>query len=199
MDSPHDPKSPPLPLAETTRALLRRLLDGDPLDLAGRSARQLQERALLLDPRRAHLRAAARIARAASSAPGQELETWIASEIERALDELVEEQADEERRGDAPADSCDFAYHARIALRLGLPPQLARRACVVLNRLSREARRVYVGVELEGRSLSDLGVELEASPHAVGRLLREVQRSLLRVRESRDLSRAAPWSARGRR
>lgn len=186
MNPLHEPSTPASPFGEragSARELLRRIIDGDPLALFERCPRRVDERALLVDPRRAVLRSAARIAHDFATWAGEPaLREWLALEIDRALDELVEEQRDEERRAEPPRESPSFAFYARVALRLRIELENARRACVALHALPLEARRVYLGVELAGRTLADLAATSGAGAHGLGRCLRDARRAVARAR-----------------
>lgn len=152
-------------MTRTPRRVLGWLLDGDPLRLWTRCQDRLEESGLLVSPRRAWLRALARIAHAAcreGSDPGMCTGAWVDARLDEALAELVAEQAEEERRGTRPAESGDPEYYAEIGRRLGVDPAQARRACVALNGRPIGARRARGELErmlerVRSSGLSDPG------------------------------------------
>jgi len=74
------------------REVLGRLLDGDPLDIGGRTRSKLKEKALLLDVERWTLRSMARVAFAAPRWDGTTaLLEWIDGLVDRAASDLLDE------------------------------------------------------------------------------------------------------------
>ena len=142
----------------TPREVLARIVQGDPLEVRGRVARELRERALLFDADRVHLRALARCARAAPAYRGRPaLDAWVDARVSEALLELLRE--DDERRDEEPRGVEPDAALVALAKPLGLDPERLARACRAFNRLPVEDRRAFFRLVLERRSLDELACD----------------------------------------
>jgi hypothetical protein len=165
------------------RALLRRLCNGDPLRVAGRSRRRLAERAYFVDPRHLLARSLARIARSSSGAGDLEVGTRaLAERLERCIDrsifELIDLQLREERDAVPLGRSESAAFYRFLAPRLGVDPRHCRRGCVRLNALQWEPRRAFLEVAVHGRSIAEAARELGAPLGEAHRWLAEARAAL---------------------
>jgi len=88
------------------REILARIVQGDPLRLRARVARKLRDGAYLLDADRVHLRSLARCARAATRYRGRpELGSWLDGLVDAAVADLLREDDECVRRGEAPQET----------------------------------------------------------------------------------------------
>jgi hypothetical protein len=135
------------------REVLGRLLDGDPLDLAGRTRSRLKEKALLLDVERWTLRSMARVAFAAPRWDGSlALIEWIDQLVDRAAGDLLDE--DRAALREPPAQDESDSRYAFLTQALGIEPGIALRACVVFNDLPDHVRRAFWALVVEGKSFA---------------------------------------------
>ena len=170
------------------REVLARLMCGDPLDLRSRIASVLDERAYLIEHDRLHLRAVARVARAAPRYRGQpDLDPWLRRHVEEALDELLEESEPDE-----PSPTTPWGLEG-LARPLGIEPASARAACLAFNRLPLEERKAFRALVLEGRSLDDLAAHplADGRPASATEIARAARRALERVCAAAGLSTSA--------
>lgn len=140
-------------VGDSSRAILAKISDGDPLGMLERCQARVREHAVLLDGDRLISRALARTAytafREGAKSP---LSEWIEAQIDRSIEELVVEDDEEERGGRVPVEANDPRY-AFIAEALGVTPAVARKACVVFNHLPRAVRRAYWAIAVDGKSV----------------------------------------------
>ena len=170
----------------TPGEILDRLTEGDPLGLAPRVEAMLARQTWLVDPGRAWLRSAARVAFESFAYRGRpRLEQWIDGRIQRALAELVEEQDAEESRGDPVERSNDVEYYSAFGESCDLEPAMARLACWVLNRHSLEDRRIFRAVALERLSFEQATAAGLGSLELVQRSFRRVTMALAMAFEER--------------
>jgi hypothetical protein len=175
----------PLFATAAPRALLARLLDGDPLGLEQRARGHLEQQALLLDPERLFLRAVARAAFAGARRDDAELSgAWIDSQVERAAADLMDEDRAAERAG-AATDPGEARY-AFLADALGVVPEVARRACVVFNDLPRRVRRAWWLAVVERRPLERCVIEGLGTPQQVRADLRRALLTLSMLEDPGD-------------
>jgi len=161
------------------REVLARLLNGDPLGLAGVVAERLRARAYVLDADRVLLRALARCARFALRYRGQpELEAWLSERVDEALLDLQREDLEAERSG-RPAEPHELAAFEDLASPLGLEPAAMRGVCVRFNLLAEGERRAFFALALEGRSLDLLAREWNDSATEIARRARRALEALL--------------------
>lgn len=138
------------------RDVLARIVDGDPLGLRPLLAARVRGRCLLVDADRVHLRALALCARHAPSYRGRPaLEEWLTLLVDRALDEVIDEEAQRLVRSSTSHEVEDGAF-AQLARPLGLAPEEARRACARFNRLPQEQREAFHAWVLERGTLDEL-------------------------------------------
>ncbi len=138
------------------RDVLARIVEGDPLGLRPLLAARVQRRCLLVDADRVHLRALALCARYAPSYRGRPgLEEWLTLLVDRALDEVVDEEAQRLEQA-IPSRAVEEGAFAQLARPLGLGPDEARRACARFNRLPQEQREAFHAWVLERGTLDEL-------------------------------------------
>jgi len=146
-----EPRTTPLDRGQSpgpgSRAILERIVRGDPLGMAGRCRRRLRERALLISLRRLVARSLATVARAASlesgvDPTGEVCGAWLERCVDQALDELLLE----DRR--IPAAPRDPRYRFAAAP-LGVSSDRARGVLVAFNALPRAERRRYWSAFIE--------------------------------------------------
>jgi len=127
----------------SARAILTRIVPGDPLGLRARVARRLRERALFGDGDRVHLSALASCARHAGRRPaGKSLDAWLNAQVDAAIDEHTRDLArPDQGRASAVSD---------LARPLELDADALRVLCQRFNALPSAERRAFVAVVLEG-------------------------------------------------
>lgn len=151
--------------------LLARIVPDDPLGIGDRVSRRLREQARLVDRDQVALRAFALLARElAQETRGGSIEPLLRRVVDRALDEVLEEEArlallepntargpkGEEHKKTEPARA-----FVEIARPLGLDATDLRRACVRFNDLPLEVREAFFRVVLEAQPISsDSSVEV---------------------------------------
>jgi DNA-directed RNA polymerase specialized sigma24 family protein len=164
--SPDDPRVRYLQGA-STRDILRKLWEGDPLDFSRRTTERIRERAILIDASRAIGYAMARAAfDARDYNAGSSLDAFLARCIERALDELIADDRNFDRRG-IPVDADSEPNYAFLSEALELPPMLGRKACVIFNSMPDEQRRATWAILVEGRSIAEHAAESATSTELV--------------------------------
>lgn len=151
----------PLRFFDSPRAVLARLLDGDPLGLRPRVGERLRQRRLLIDPEAVHLctlaRIAQRLARKRGRGPARNpTDRWLRERVDEAIDSLLDEAE--------PGAPGSLDRPARSA-----------RACAEFNRLPHPTRESFFQLVLEERSLDELA---RTSPHSVPDLARRARRAL---------------------
>ena len=162
-----DPRSVDALLCGSPREVLARIVPGDPLGVRDAVAEVLRAECVFLDADRVHLRALARIARAAlrHAAARDERANWLRSEVVAAVHEVLREEA-EAPRADAGAT---FAQFARP---LGLDPEAVRRGCAAFNRLPRADRAAFFALVVRNVGLEALARATGEPPSALGRRAR---------------------------
>jgi hypothetical protein len=157
------------------RDILIRLTEEDPFELCARVPRCCRERAVLLPATRLVMMTMARMAIGAKSYTGAgPIEDWVESAIRVSLDDMLEEQREEERRGLPVRESPDAAIYQELAEIFRCPDVDARMACATLNGLSEAHRRAFHAVIAQGIPIPSWADECGASIARVERLLREV-------------------------
>jgi hypothetical protein len=149
------------------REILKRIFDGDPLEIAARCKERIETRAYLLELGRLHLRAVARVARAAPSWKGDPpLDQFILERIEYSAQELIQEDREEELSG-IPCANPDDPRFTFLEETLGIPRALARRACVAFNYLPQRVRCAYFAVLVHGKAVNRYVAEGHGPPERV--------------------------------
>jgi hypothetical protein len=140
------------------REILNRLLDGDPLQIGERTRARLTSTARLIDPERWTVRSMARVAFAAPRwDKAGALAAWIDAQIERAAEDLLDEDRAALIEPTVVAES--EARHAFLVQALGIEPEIALRACVVFNDLPFQVRRAFWALVVEGKSMASCVAE----------------------------------------
>lgn len=177
-----DAESPPIEeLLEGRSAedIVRRLSEGDPLDLGPLSAYVPSEEATLVHPDRLAARAIAFVAYrgAAGATPDPSLYRWLRALSVQCMNDLAEEDLHAERRREPLGYTELEEFTELIPEATGIEPELTRLATVLFNRFSRQDRTPFYRCAIEGISLEDTAVQLNTS-------LRDVRRRIERVTES---------------
>ena len=158
--------------------VLRRLCNGDPLDFAGRTLKRIRERALLMDSARLAMRSMAYVAHGAPSYRGDPaLAPWIDKQIDRAIQDFLEEDAYEEASGKPLGEPVDERYAFLVDL-LGIPPAKARKACITFNGLPNKDRRTFWAICVEGKSIHRYVAEGHGPPKKIKQRIDKVFRAL---------------------
>lgn len=146
------------------RAVIARLLEGDPLGLRPRIAARIRARSLLLDAERVLLEALATCAREGPLRRGRPgFERWLDGVAERAIDELLARPIE---AGEAWSD---------LSRPLGFDPVRLARASTRFNALDEDARLAFFQLVLAGRSLEECAAS-RGRPAAT--LARDARRAL---------------------
>jgi hypothetical protein len=149
---------------ESSRVVLSRLVDHDPLGLAQVVAERLEAGAWLLDGERVLLRAVALCARRARRYHGRpELASWLA----RLVDEAVSQITDEDRQAEITGAPGQPPVYCDLARPLGLEPAAMGAACNAFNGRPREERRAFFSLVLAGLSLDEAAARDSESPTAL--------------------------------
>lgn len=165
--------------AGNPREILGRIVKGDPLRLRPTVATALRARWLLLDADRVQLRALALCARFGADYRGRPpLADWLAQQVDRAIDELLEEEAALPADGDydRPED-----VHVVLARPLGLPGPAMRRACVAFNACDAADRRAFFALLIELRDLDSAARQEGVTGSEIGRRARRALDAALGV------------------
>lgn len=163
---------------KSSRDVLQRLWDGDPLDVWPRCLRRLAKRAVLMDGARLFTTATVRAAHEGIRAQRiADLDAWIDERVDRAIDELLIEDRENDRRG-LPVDPRELADHDFICQAMSLPPLLGRKACVMFNSLSDEQRRAVWAVVVDGRTPESSAEQVGLPVETVQNYLQDVARRL---------------------
>ncbi|MDP6763930.1 MAG: hypothetical protein QF860_13805 [Planctomycetota bacterium] len=150
------------------RDLLRRLWEGDPLDLGRRCSRRLSERALLLEPTRVEHRARARLALAstiAAAREGEDAGLGIAAGVDGAIDDLLRADActtASSATGDPAAPEAGALLAAILCDTLGIEPAAVPRAAAAFNTLAEPTRQVFFAAVIEGRSIESCASDVRS-------------------------------------
>lgn len=169
-------------VGSSPREIAARITPGDPLGFAGRCEARLRERALLVAPNRLLPRALARTARAAMSYRGTPpLANWLSARVDQAIEDCLLEDREDEHAHRPATDPRDSRY-AFVAEVWGVPPAVARAACIVFNDLPSVVRRAWWALTVEGKSINRYVAEGHGPPQRVeARVKRAIQAmSLLR-------------------
>lgn len=137
------------------------------MEIEARCRERMETEAYLIDLTRLHLRAVARIARAASTWNGTTtLEEFLVERIDVSMQELIQEDREAELSG-IPSSEDESARHLFLEETLGIPAAMARRACVAFNYLPPRARRAYFAVLVQGKTLNRYVAEGNGPPEQV--------------------------------
>lgn len=151
-DRSSDPDYPAVLHGKSPRVVLARLLHGDPLGIHSRAQSDIDAAAVLVDPTRLYLRAAARVAFDALRWRGRSsLEDFLAKSTRRALRGILDE--DREYPEGAADDDTQRDRYGFVCRLLGIDKSKAHRLCVLFNGLPKEQRAIWRAIHIEGHSL----------------------------------------------
>jgi hypothetical protein len=150
--------------ARSPREILRRLLDGDPLEIGARAAERLRQRALLLEHESLVLRTIARTALAGFTYAGTPpMDEWLTARVDEGIADLLGEDEEAEHGGLPPSEP--FEDRLRFISEVtGLSPTRARRACVRFNGLPDSARLAFFEVVVEEKRFNRYVAEGHGPP-----------------------------------
>ena len=136
--------------ADGADAVLRRIVEGDPLGVRVVVSERLREECLFADGERVTTRALARIARFAQAYRGRPtFSKWLRARCEEAIDDILDEDREALRNPDTPPSPALVA----LAQPLGLDPAHMRAACASFNDLPRVERTAFFAVVLARTSI----------------------------------------------
>lgn len=177
--------------AADLRRLLERFATDERLALAARCMLRMRSVAVLLDARRVLVAAAARLAYHAEEYAGDEaLEPWIDARIDRALVDLLDEDAIDDR-DDRPVAPDDERY-AHLASQFRTDARTARRATVVFQRLPHEERAAFFAVLVDGLAIERHALEAGVSPEVAERRFERAVTSFCSLGARREPDPAPP-------
>jgi hypothetical protein len=195
-------------LSGSPREVLARLVRDDPLEVRARVASRLRSEAVLLDGDRVHLRALARISRAAGAYRGRpDLPEWVDGAVADAVEELVREEHElarsripEARASDAAGATsatvaADPDAFSSLATPLGLDPGSVRRACAAFDVLPFAERSAFFRLVLEA---GDLDAAAREAGVSVSEIARRARRALDAILATTSAAVADPEKARKR-
>ncbi len=139
--------------------ILARISNEDPLRLYELGARRVRERFLFVDLERLQELSLAFVAHAAATTRGEQAdENWLVIQMDRAIDSILAEDAQEQRSKGAPNDPEDSRYRT-LAITVGVQPSLGRSAVVNFNALGERARRGFFRLLIENRTVEETMAE----------------------------------------
>jgi hypothetical protein len=160
---------------EDDHEIFSRLGECDPLRLRERSARRLRERWILVEPDRAYVRALAACAHAARREPPPvDLDSWVLSKIDLAIDQIVQADGEAERVRPDVVENEEKQFQLLTEC-LFIEPDLVRSTTVTFNALDDLARRAFFELCIEGRELPEV---VESGPWDEGTLYEAIQAAL---------------------
>lgn len=156
----------------TTREILERIYEGDPLGVLTRVEEWLRKHAVLIETTRVFHSTLARIAFEADRYRGDPpFDGWVNDCIAKAVGLLLDRDTHEEQLGIPPQEPFDEHYYALSAV-LGIEPPLCRRAALVFHQLPDKTRQVFYKVAVEGKSLNRIVAEGYGPPEKTEERLR---------------------------
>jgi DNA-directed RNA polymerase specialized sigma24 family protein len=144
----------------SSREVLARIVQEDPLGVREHVARALRDGAYLMDSQRVALRCFALVARHAIRYRGRpDLQEWLQALAREAICAILRDDGEAERKpivpGHEPGREHGTAF-AALARPLGLEPDAMGRACLSFNRLPQADRAAFVALVIAGRPLEEL-------------------------------------------
>ena len=160
------------------REILRRIIDGDPLELSPLVMRRLAARGFLIDGDRLLLRAVARTAHAAPRWHGKPaLDEWLVECVDASMEDLVEEDAGTAFFGMAVHERAD-EHFAFITKAFGVDTPTALQMVATFNSLPEEARLAWHALAVEGKSLKRYVSEGHGPPATVREHVKRAAKAL---------------------
>lgn len=162
----------------SAKKVLKRLIDGDPLEIGPRCQERIEESAVFVAWDRLWLRAVARVAYAAPNYRGTPpLDVFLAEWIDVAIGDLITEDREEDRKGVPVSTPWDPRY-AFVSEQVGIDPALARSACIRFNDLALDVRRTYFAVALGKKTFNRWVAEGNGPPDAIRSQLKQAFEAL---------------------
>lgn len=172
-------------------AILARISSGDPLRLYELGARRVRERFFFVDQDRLYELVLAFVAHHAAVEkqhdPGDD---WLRGIVDRAIDSILTEDAEEQRRMAAPNDPQDRRYY-HLGLSVGVEPHVARSAVVNFNALPDRTRMGFFRLLIENKSVADTLAEGIWEPDELRHDIWDGLRALGHLREGEVIGKAA--------
>lgn len=173
-------------LCGSPREILKRVVEGDPLDLRSRCELRVRSQAVLLDVHRLHMRTAAHVARHGAAYSGvPPLDIWLSERIRNAVREMLQDEAELAASGAIPEPPEDERL-LLIADTFGIDPHALGRGCVAFNRARYEVRAAFHGLILDAQEPTAWCAANSSTPERATASLRTALWAL-GVRESPDL------------
>ena len=178
----------------SSREVLRRLIEDDPLELGKLAALVASDEARLVYPDRFTARIAAQLAfRGTVGRPeGWSLIRWLRAQANQCLSDLLEEDVEDEYRR-VPMDrelTAEFA--SLIPSETGIEPQLARQATIIFNRFRLQDRVPFYRLAIEALPFEVVARDLGQSERQIRRRIERVTDALVTqvdtIRERRNRS-----------
>lgn len=162
--------------------VLERIMADDPLRLRALAGQRIRATARFLDADRVVLRSMARIAHGVTLDGPPDDRTWIAAEVEAALDDVQQAERSAIRALDRGADpvGTDSAGPFDVLTRqLHLSGNELRRACDAFNRRTSEERSAFFALFVESCSVDDAARLCSVSVTEVARRARRALEAML--------------------
>ena len=135
------------------------LLEGDPLGILDRCRAWLEEHAFLLDDvKLSHKTMALAVLERFQCRAGMPIGEWLDERIAIAGYALIEEDAEEERKGKPLGQPVETRLLA-LSQSLGIKLQYARQGCIVVNGFSEDVRRAFHALIIQRRKFAEYVAE----------------------------------------
>jgi len=179
-------------------AILARISSGDPLRLYETGARRLRQRYHFVDQDRLYELVLAFVAHHAAVEKQRDPDdAWLTAVVDRAIDSILTEDAEEQRRMAAPNDPQDPRYY-HLGLSVGVEPHVARSAVVNFNALPDRTRMGFFRLLIENKSVKDTLAEGIWEPDELRHDIWDGLRALGHLREGEVLGKAARKRRKGK-
>ena len=151
------------------RVLFERIRENDMLDLFPSCAARIRERALLVDSQRVHDLCLARVAVNAQLLKGDPDTTWLAAQVDGAIDHALRQDQELDRSGAVPDE--DNPHYDFLILSLAMHPTLACTAAVCFNALPSIDRERFFSI-FDGNSIDQTSALGLGSREEIGASMR---------------------------
>ncbi len=173
--------------------ILRRLHDGDPLDILPRALGALAREALLLNPKTFVEHCLARVAFESMFYEGSpSLGEWLDRCIIKSAKDLGISQYQEESRRLPVSESPEVEYYRLFSELSGIELELTRLVCLTVNNLPIDQRRVFYAVAIAGKTLNRYVAEGYGPPDKAREALRLASQAVLLAMEERRNEEGGP-------
>lgn len=152
----------------STRVVMERLFEGDPLGLQPATVRAIEGRALLVDPQRFFNILIARAAFCGllyGVTDHVDVEEWVALRVDETCQQFMEEDWADERSGQ-PTDPSDDRFNNLLAGTV-FDPERARQLALQFNRMSLEMRRPLYQLLVHRQPLEQVAQQFDLSVEAL--------------------------------